>query len=237
MSTAMREAAPPTLDIDPSLAGVLRVALVWGFGLPGCPEALSPGASLLDLVGRVRRAGEAFLTPERKAAVRNMLRHGKYKPAGRSKPSSEYLLAAALEGDPPLGGFPLVNGPVNANNEVSLEWGYPASVFDLAKTGSEFLLRRGLAGEAFVFNRSGQTIDLEDLVVVCGRASGSWEPCGNPVKDSLSSKVFGEARDVAAIVYAPVAEPEETLAACGARYAELLRVDCGAAASGYLVLG
>jgi hypothetical protein len=234
----------PTLAIDDSTGPIaVRAALVWAFGLSGCPRSAAPSAYLSELLGRVRSSGEAYLAPERKAAVRDMLRHGKYKPAGRSKPSSEYLLAAALEAAAgadgpagPAGGFPLVNGPVDANNAVSLEWGYPASVFDLGKTGPELLLRRGLAGEAYVFNPSGQEIDLEDLVVVCRRlASGSWEPCGNPVKDAMATKVFEDARDVAAVVYAPAAEPPDRLRACAERFRDLLRSECGAVEAAMLI--
>ena len=227
--------APCSLSFDPSLASTsrgLRVALVWAAGLPGCPKTEVPSDYLAGLLERVASRGESFLPPERKAAVRDMLRYGKYKPAGRSKPSSEYLLAAALEGD-----FPLVNGPVDANNAASLGWGYPASIFDLAKTGRELLLRRGLAGEAYVFNSSGQTIDLEDLLVVCRRsAAGAWEPCGNPVKDAMATKVFEDARDAAAVVYAPASEDLGLLEACAGRLRELLESECGAKATGYQIV-
>ena len=231
--------AVPSLEIDPALGGALRAALVWASGLPACPRTEAAPAYLAELLARVRAAGESILPPERKAAVRGMLRHGKYKPAGRSKPSSEYLLAAALEGEGPLGGFPLVNGPVDANNAVSLEWGYPASVFDLAATGPALLLRRGLPGESYVFNPSGQEIELEDLLVACRRdpGSGAWLPCGNPVKDAMATKVFEGARDVAAIVYAPASEPRAALEACAERFAALLRELCGAAESAYRILG
>jgi DNA/RNA-binding domain of Phe-tRNA-synthetase-like protein len=235
----------PSISFDVSTGPMrLRVALVWALGLPACPRTETPPSYLVELLSRVRAAGEAFLPPERKAAVRDMLRHGKYKPAGRAKPSSEYLLAAALEAAQPAaasgaaGAFPLVNGPVDANNAVSLEWGYPASVFDLAKTGPELLVRRGLPGEAYVFNPSGQEIDLEDLVVVCRRAaSGAWEPCGNPVKDAMATKVFEEARDIAAVIYAPAFGPAERLASCAERFRDLLRSECGAAEAGCLVAG
>ncbi len=226
----MRE---PSIVLDPGLVPApARIALVWAFGIGGCPPTESPPAYLSELLGRVRAAGESFLPPERKAAVRGMLRHGKYKPAGRSKPSSEYLLAAALEGS-----FPLVNGPVDANNAVSLEWGYPASVFDLAKTGPELLVRRGRAGESYVFNPSGQEIDLEDLLVVCRRApDGSWEPCGNPVKDAMATKVFEDGRDAAAVVYAPASDPAERLVACAERLRDLLLAECGAAGADFRVV-
>lgn len=222
----------PRLNVDPDLEPrEIRAALVWGLGLPACVSGGAPSASLSALLDRVKAAGESFLAPERKAAVRNMLRHGVYKPAGRAKPSSEYLLAAALSGD-----FPLVNGPVDANNEVSLRWGYPASVFDLAKTGTDLLLSRGRSGERFVFNPSGQEIDLEDLIVVRRRSGEAWEACGNPVKDAMATKVFESARDVAGVVYAPRSEAPGDLEACAARFAEILREDCGAEETGYLLI-
>jgi DNA/RNA-binding domain of Phe-tRNA-synthetase-like protein len=232
----MNDTTRCTLAFDPTLK--LQTALVWARGLPGCPKTGAAPTYLADLLGRVRAAGESFLPPERKAAVRGMLRFGKYKPAGRSKPSSEYLLAAALEGD-----FPLVNGPVDANNAVSLEWGYPASVFDADKTGSELFLRRGLAGESYVFNPSGQTIDLEDLLVVCRRfgdeepgSSIKWEPCGNPVKDAMATKVFEGARAVVAVVYAPAEDPRARLEACAGRFRELLESECGAKEADWLLI-
>lgn len=233
-----------SLGIDPAIGpGHLRIALVWAFGLPSCLATREAPSYIAELLGRVRAAGESFLAPSRKSAVRDMLRHGKYKPAGRSKPSSEYLLAAALEG-----GFPLVNGPVDANNAASLEWGYPASIFDLAATGPALSIRRGLAGEAYAFNASGQVIDLEDLLVVCRRAPAyaapgggtpaalGWEPCGNPVKDAMATKVFEGARDVVAVVYAPASQLEADLAACAGRFAGLLRDECGAISVGYRVV-
>jgi len=233
-----------TLSIDPSIeAGRLRAALVWASGLPGSPATTAPSAFLADLLARVRASGEAFLKPERKAAVRNMLRHGKYKPAGRAKPSSEYLLAAALEGDAlegeaPMGGFPLVNGPVDANNAASLAWGYPASIFDVAKCGRDLLLRWGQPGESYVFNLSGQVIDLEDLLVACRRgADGAWEACGNPVKDAMATKVFEDCREVAAVIYAPVSDSRADLEACAEAFAGMLRTDCKAADAGWSIVG
>ncbi len=209
----------------------VRIALVWAFDLPGCPRTATPPAYLSKLLARVRAAGESHLAPERKAAVRAMLRHGKYKPAGRAKPSSEYLVSAALDNS-----FPLVNAPVDANNAVSLEYGYPASIFDLDKSGSAFLVRRGRTGESYVFNPSGQSIDLEDLLVVCRRtADGVWEACGNPVKDAMATKVFEDARNVGAFVYAPLSEPPDVLFACAERFKSLLDSECRAAKTGMSV--
>jgi DNA/RNA-binding domain of Phe-tRNA-synthetase-like protein len=221
----------PTLTYDPRLEPrTVRAALIWADNLPGCPKTTLMPAYISELLQRVRAAGEAFLPAERKAWVRGMLRFGKYKPAGRSKPSSEYLLGAALDND-----FPLVNGPVDVNNAVSLEWGYPASLFDLELSGGDLLLRRGRAGESYVFNLSGQIIDLEDLLCVCRNEAGNWLPCGNPVKDAMATKIRESTRSMAAVVYAPSSEPRASLEAAAARFAELLSFECCAAETGWRV--
>jgi DNA/RNA-binding domain of Phe-tRNA-synthetase-like protein len=221
----------PSLRYDPGLEPrKVRAALVWGLDLPGCPKTLSASAHLSALLTRVRAQGDGFLSPARKAAVRDMLRFRTYKPSGRSKPSSEYLLAAALQND-----FPLVNGPVDVNNAVSMECGYPASIFDLELCGAELLLRVGTAGESYIFNPSGQSIDLEDLLCVCRAEGTAWVPCGNPVKDAMATKTRESTRAVAAVIYAPSAEPREGLDAAAARFADLLRSDCGARECGWSV--
>jgi len=219
----------PYLRCDPSLEPRnVRAALVWGLDLPGCPKTVSTPAYLSELLERVRAKGEEFLPATRKALVRGMLRFGTYKPSGRSKPSSEYLLATALQGD-----FPLVNGPVDVNNAVSLEWGYPASIFDLELCGEELLLRRGMAGESYIFNPAGQSINLKDLLCVCRAEEGAWIPCGNPVKDAMATKIRETTRSLAAVVYAPSAEPQGDLDAAAGRFAALLRSECSAAVSGW----
>ncbi|MEI6388467.1 MAG: hypothetical protein WCQ50_17760 [Spirochaetota bacterium] len=221
----------PSVQFDPSLAETgLRLALVYGSGLTIAKRNEAP-ASLAALLSRVRAAGEPFLSEARKKAVRDIIRHGKYKPAGRSKPSSEYLLAAALEGS-----FPLVNGAVDANNAASLAYGYPASIFDLAMCGPELLLRRGGAGDSYQFNLSGQEIDLEDLLCVwMNGEGGGWLPIGNPVKDSMATKVFELCVGVVGVIYAPQGPEGRDLEACAELYAGLLESQCGAAATAWTV--
>src|SRR3954468_1341376 len=64
-----------------------------------------------------------------RAEVRSLLRHGGFKPAGRSKPASEYLHAVQHEGK-----FPAINAAVDACNVVSLHSGLPISLVDLDAT-------------------------------------------------------------------------------------------------------
>lgn len=221
----------PFLRYDQSLKPRnVRAALVWGLNLKGCPKTAVEPDYLSDILKRVRAAGEKYLSPDRKKAVRGILRFGKFKPSGRSKPSSEYLLGAALQGD-----FPLVNGPVDVNNAVSLEWGYPASIFDFDLCGTALLLRRGIKGESYAFNPSGQIIDLEDLLCVCRMEGESWLPCGNPVKDAMATKITESTRNVAAVIYAPSVESREHLEEAAGQFAMHLRVGCSAAECGWSV--
>ena len=220
------------LEVDPSLAPCpTRAAIVWGEGIePPTPTIDMPGF-LAETVGRVQEVGEAFVPQETRGRVRSILRHGKYKPSGRGKPASEFLLRAALAGT-----FPVVNGPVDANNAVSLESGLPGSIFDADLSGTHLLLRRGLPGESYVFNPSGQSIDLEDLLLVCRQTPMGWEPCGNAVKDSMATKIGPGTRNVVAVVYAPADEPIDALGAWASRFAELLASHCGAASVGFRVV-
>jgi len=169
-----------------------------------------------------RVAGGESLVPDAvRAAVRDMLRHGAYKPTGRGKPASEFLLQAAQRGE-----FPRVHAAVDANNAISLASGLPGSVFDADLVGRRLLLRYGRAGESYVFNPSGQSIDLEDLIVVCRESAAGWEPCGNPVKDSMVTKIHPGTRDVVAVLYAPRALGDEAVLAWASRFADELSVSC-----------
>ncbi|MBK8012208.1 MAG: hypothetical protein IPK13_12740 [Deltaproteobacteria bacterium] len=162
----------------------------------GCQSGASPPA----LTARVARAVSLAATaPDRSEVfdrVRGVLRFGKYKPTGRGKPASEYLAKAALENR-----FPQINNLVDVNNLVSLESGLPISMVDVGRAETDsFCLRRGLPGEAYVFNTSGQSIDLEDLLLLACLPSD--RPCANPVKDSMSTKVAPTTDRVLAVVYA-----------------------------------
>jgi hypothetical protein len=221
----------PSLNYDPALEGSVRAALVWGLDLPGCPKTDSAPSHISELLARVCDAGEGYLSPVRKTAIRGMLRFGKYKPTGRGKPSSEYLLGAALGGE-----FPLVNGPVDLNNAISLESGFPASIFDMDLSGAELLLRRGKAGESYVFNVSGQIIELEDLLCVCRKEADAWIPCGNPVKDAMATKIRETTRNVSAVIYAPASESRADLESAASKFAAMLGSQCSASHTGCLLM-
>ncbi|MDX1429351.1 MAG: hypothetical protein R3282_03640, partial [Rhodothermales bacterium] len=118
----------------------------------------------LDQLIATRATGlEATEDAVRKAA-RDMLRNGRYKPTGRGKPASEYLLRAAADGSD----FPRINWPVDVCSYISLSSLLPVSIWDLDRTNCErFQFRLGMPDEKYTFNAGGQEISLEDLVVGC----------------------------------------------------------------------
>jgi DNA/RNA-binding domain of Phe-tRNA-synthetase-like protein len=131
-------------------------------------------------------------------AVRALLRHGGFKPTGRSKPASEYLLKAVREGS-----LAPINLAVDACNVVSLHSGMPISVVDLARAQGPFRVGLAPAGASYIFNASGQSIDLSGLLCLFD-AEG---PCANAVKDAQRTKTSAETRQTLSIVWGTVALP------------------------------
>ena len=127
-----------------------------------------------------------------RGAVRDLLRHGGYKPTGRGKPASEYLIRAASEGA--LGS---INAAVDACNVVSLHSGFPISVVDLDRARGPFRIAVAADGASYVFNASGQEIDLGGLLCVFD-AEG---PCANAVRDSQRTKTRAETRATLSVIW------------------------------------
>jgi len=138
-----------------------------------------------------------------KTAVRDLLRHGGYKPSGRSKPASEYLAAAAVDGR-----FPAINAAVDICNIVSLHSGLPISVVDVDKLdlGSPLAIKVAPSGTTYVFNPSGQVIDASGLLAL----HDAQGPTGTPVKDAQRTKTDETTRAVLSVVWGTNALPGRT---------------------------
>lgn len=132
-------------------------------------------------------------------AVRVFLRHGGFKPSGRSKPASEYLIRAVSDG-----ALSSINSCVDVCNIVSLHSGLPISVVDLAKAKPPFRIAIAPAGASYVFNASGQAIDLSGLLCL-GDAEG---PCGNAVKDAQRTKTDANTTQTLTVIWGTTALPE-----------------------------
>jgi DNA/RNA-binding domain of Phe-tRNA-synthetase-like protein len=131
-------------------------------------------------------------------AVRQLLRHGGFKAAGRSKPASEYLLRAAGEGK-----LSSINLAVDACNVVSLHSGLPISVVDLDRSPPPHRVGVAPEGASYVFNASGQSIDLAGLLCLFD-AEG---PCGNAVKDAQRTKTTPQTRRTLSLIWGTNALP------------------------------
>ena len=114
-----------------------------------------------------------------KPAVRDLLRHGGFKPSGRAKPASEYLVKAVERGV--MGS---INPAVDCCNVASLWSGLPFSVVDVHKSTGPWRIGLAKPDTVYVFNPSGQEINISGLVSLFD-AEG---PCGGPVKDSQRTK-------------------------------------------------
>ena len=149
---------------------------------------------------------------ELRTAVRDMLRHGGYKPTGRGKPASEYLVRAAQEG-----GIRSINLVVDACNVVSLHSGFPISLIDVDLALPPLRVAIAEPGTSYVFNASGQEIDVDGLVCLHD-ADG---PCANAVKDSQRTKTRPETLRTLSVIWG-VGGFEEQLQAAYDWYAEIL---------------
>ena len=147
-----------------------------------------------------------------RGAVRDLLRVGGYKPTGRGKPASEYLVRAAAEGT--LGS---INAAVDACNAVSLHSGFPISVIDLGRASAPFRIAVAPDGTSYVFNASGQEIDLGGLLCVFDGEG----PCANAVRDSQRTKTHDDTRSTLSVIWAPRGF-EQRLGAAERWYRQLL---------------
>ncbi|MBQ7502730.1 hypothetical protein IJT93_08475 [bacterium] len=125
-------------------------------------------------------------------AYRRLLRWGGFRASGRSKPAAEYLVKAAEEGI--LGS---INAAVDVLNGVSLHTGVPIGVVDLDLCREPLSVDLGKEGESYIFNKSGQEINLKGLI--CMRDAAG--PCANPVKDSQRTKTSENTRRTLTLVW------------------------------------
>jgi DNA/RNA-binding domain of Phe-tRNA-synthetase-like protein len=152
-------------------------------------------------------------TEEQRPAVRDLLRHGGYKPTGRGKPSCEYLVRAVGEGK--LGS---INLAVDACNVTSLHSGFPISVVDLDRAAAPFNIAIAGGGASYVFNASGQEIDIGGLLCLFDNEG----PCANAVKDAQRTKTSETTTRTLSVIWGMQAYAQQ-VAQTAAFYRELLQ--------------
>lgn len=155
------------------------------------PQSWDEISSMLTLPGP---ASVPFDEPsdELKNSIRKVLRFGGFKPSGRSKPASEYLIRAASAGE-----LSSINPIVDILNAVSLHSGIPISVVDLDLCEQPLHIAISGPDESYIFNTSGQEISLSGLI--CLRDAQG--PCANPVKDSQRTKTHDGTKNSLTILW------------------------------------
>jgi DNA/RNA-binding domain of Phe-tRNA-synthetase-like protein len=152
-----------------------------------------------ELAGRV--TGGNFAIPEaQRSAVRQLLKLGGFSATGRNRPAHELLLNDLKE----RGEFHHINNVVDVNNVFSLETMLPISIFDADKLVPPVTVRLATEGEGYVFNQSGQYMDLKRCMACCHSPADSGPEgtvIGSPVKDSMATKVFEDAKHILGVIY------------------------------------
>jgi DNA/RNA-binding domain of Phe-tRNA-synthetase-like protein len=190
---------PLTIDIDPH--PLLDVgAFVARFAQP--VVGISTPASITSLAAPGARAPVSS-SEQIKTATRDLLRHGGFKPSGRSKPASEYLVGAVAEGR-----FPAINAGVDTCNVVSLHSGLPISLVDVDRLEGPLAIRVAGVQTSYVFNPSGQLIDASGLICLFDGTG----PTGTPVKDAQRTKTHDGTLAALSIVWGTSALPGHTAA-------------------------
>jgi DNA/RNA-binding domain of Phe-tRNA-synthetase-like protein len=170
------------------------------------PRPLGELVTPPELTALLQPGAEAPLQSDDRVreAVRALLRHGGFKPSGRSKPASEYLLRAGADG-----GLTTINPAVDVCNIVSLHSGLPISVVDLDRAQRPFQVALAPAGAAYVFNTAGQWIDVAGLLCLHDAAG----PCANAVKDAQRTKTDAGTTRTLTLIWGSSALPGRAAAA------------------------
>ena len=125
-------------------------------------------------------------------SVRDLLRYGGFKPTGRNKPASEYLLRAVNEHT-----LSSINLAVDACNVVSYHSGLPISVIDLDRATLPLRVAIAPAGSEYIFNSSGQVLKLDGLLCLFDADA----PCANAVKDAERTKTREQTRRTLTLIW------------------------------------
>ncbi|MDI6402929.1 hypothetical protein QLX67_13055, partial [Balneolaceae bacterium ANBcel3] len=94
----------------------------------------------------------------------------------------------------------------DVNNVISLKYLIPISAWDMDLAPMEGLtFRPGKEDESFIFNPSGQILDIKDLITGFATDGSREIPIITPVKDSQRTKTHEGTKNVAFAIYYPAA--------------------------------
>jgi len=155
---------------------------------------------------------ESLAEAEPIRAVRAMFRDWDMDPS-KYRPSSEALLRRVAQGK----GLYRVSNVVDICNIGSIETGWPYGCYDRSRIRPPIALRDGLTGECY--EGIGKKMwHLEGRPVL----ADSDGPFGSPISDSTRSMITESAREVAIVVYAPLAAADAAVEAAMSKLSERL---------------
>lgn len=196
---------------DHPLLDLRALEIHFGSSLGGLPSPESLIALLaLDAEAPLQRSEEV------RAAARKLLRHAGFRPSGRNKPASEYLVRAAENGY-----LNSINLAADLSNAVSLHSGLPLSVVDLDKTTGPLRVEVAAPDASYVFNAAGQEIKVGKLLGL----SDANGPCANAVKDAQRTKTDEGTTRVLVLIWGTVEAPG--VAAAAAAWLTRLATEAG----------
>lgn len=184
----MTSVSTPAFTLDPTLATIVRPALLWWAG-----ASVVERESKLDPLMAAAETRVRARPPLETAAVRTMYKQVGLDPT-KTRPSNEALLRRVKKGMP----LPRINALVDIINWSSVEFQLPYGLYDLAHVQGDVTLRLGQADEEYAGIR-------KDSVHVGGRLAlvDATGPFGNPTSDSARTMVTTATRDALVVVYAP----------------------------------
>jgi DNA/RNA-binding domain of Phe-tRNA-synthetase-like protein len=173
-----------------------------------------------EICDRMRRDSslESLAEAEESREVRSMFREWGIDPS-KYRPSSEALRRRVVQGK----GLYCISNVVDVCNLGSIETGWPYGCYDRVRIQPSVVLRHGLAGERY--EGIGKKVwHLEGRPVL----ADSQGPFGSPISDSTRSMITESARDILAVIYAPLGAPDASVEKAMARLAERLTQFAGA---------
>ncbi|MFZ2956575.1 MAG: phenylalanine--tRNA ligase beta subunit-related protein [Candidatus Ozemobacteraceae bacterium] len=200
--------------------GPLQIGLIEADGVCVLPSRAAYVQKISEEIAHILQPGWVYPDSLQKG-IRSLLKAYGFHPSGRNRPASEFLVKD-LQG---RGSFNSINNVVDINNHVSLISHLPISIFDRQKTGNQLMIRVGMEGEQYIFNREGHELSLRDLLIVA-RGDGDKAALGSPVKDSQATKVFEGTSSLVGIIYSSTTLlVPNALAGILGRFADLLKTE------------
>lgn len=161
-------------------------------------------AKLMDEVCERKRGEftiESLAETEEIRAVRGMFREWDMDPS-KYRPSSEALLRRVVQGK----GLYRVSNVVDICNLGSIEVGWPYGCYDRSRIRAPIVFRHGATSERY--EGIGKKVwHLEGRPVLADPDG----PFGSPISDSTRSMITESAREILAVIYAPVAAPDASI--------------------------